>query len=317
MQYNLCCISEELKDDGFKFQTMTWKRFNQLRDEHGEDYALEALGAKWLNNLNVTIATIKHCERHVWGYRVSSSLFPLLTHPDFNYEFHDVPQCNELHSLFKDVTENEAWKVRLSMHPDQFNVLASENDDSVNRTIRELNHNGWLMDKMGCLRGHWNPMNIHVNNTKGDPKQIADRFFANLARCDHSVTSRLVVENEDKGIWNVETLLEYFYKPHGIPITFDTLHHFCNPSTGLITDSGEDNEMEMCDLTWDTRPIFHYSESHPNKPNPRSHADDPTDLPPRQAVDWDIELKNKDKAIRQLYLIERTRESQRMASHDI
>ena len=125
MQYNLCCISEELKDDGFKFQTMTWKRFNQLRDEHGEDYALEALGAKWLNNLNVTIATIKHCERHVWGYRVSSSLFPLLTHPDFNYEFHDVPQCNELHSLFKDVTENEAWKVRLSMHPDQFNVLAS------------------------------------------------------------------------------------------------------------------------------------------------------------------------------------------------
>jgi UV DNA damage endonuclease len=265
----------------------------------------------------VTIATIKHCERHVWGYRVSSSLFPLLTHPDFNYEFHDVPQCNELHSLFKDVTENEAWKVRLSMHPDQFNVLASENDDSVNRTIRELNHNGWLMDKMGCLRGHWNPMNIHVNNTKGDPKQIADRFFANLARCDHSVTSRLVVENEDKGIWNVETLLEYFYKPHGIPITFDTLHHSCNPSTGLITDSGEDNEMEMCDLTWDTRPIFHYSESHPNKPNPRSHADDPTDLPPRQAVDWDIELKNKDKAIRQLYLIERTRESQRMASHDI
>lgn len=74
--------------------------------------------------------------------------------------------------------------------------------------------------------------------------------------------------------------------------------------------------MEMCDLTWDTRPIFHYSESHPNKPNPRSHADDPTDLPPRQAVDWDIELKNKDKAIRQLYLIELTRESQRMKLYD-
>lgn len=310
MQYNLCCISEELKDDGFKFQTMTWKRFNQLCETEGESFALDVLGGRWLNNIETTVATIEHCARNDWGYRLSSSLFPLLTHPDFKYGFDSVPQSNLIRDTFVDVQANNAWQVRLSMHPDQFNVLASENEDSVERTIRELNYHGWLMDKMGCQQNYWNPINIHVNNTKGDPKQIADRFFANLERCDHGVTSRLVVENEDKGIWNVERLLEYFYKPHRIPITFDTLHHFCNPSPGLISDFGEDNAMEMCYLTWDTRPIFHYSESHPNKPNPRSHADMPIDIPPMYPADFDIEIKGKDKAIRQLYAIELTRQSE-------
>ena len=44
--YNLCCISNELKDQGYKFQTMTWKRFNQLCDEHGTEYALDQLGQR-------------------------------------------------------------------------------------------------------------------------------------------------------------------------------------------------------------------------------------------------------------------------------
>ena len=39
--YNLCCISNELKEQGYKFKTMTWKRFNQLCDEHGAEYALD------------------------------------------------------------------------------------------------------------------------------------------------------------------------------------------------------------------------------------------------------------------------------------
>jgi len=123
--YNLCCISNELKDEGYQFQTMTWKRFNQLRDEHGG------------------------------GYRVSSALFPCLTHPEFEYSIEDVPQYDEIMELFRDIVfYNETWQVRLSTHPDQFNVLASENQASVDKTIAELNHHGWVMDKLGCQRNY-------------------------------------------------------------------------------------------------------------------------------------------------------------------
>ena len=57
--------------------------------------------------------------------------------------------------------------------------------------------------------------------------------------------------------------------------------------------------METCAFTWGKiKPLFHYSESHPDKPNPRSHADMPTLCPASDQYDWDIELKSKDAAIR-------------------
>lgn len=284
--YNLCCISEELKDQGIKFQTMTWKRFTQLCELHGDEFALNELGSRWLNNVRVTDYAIGHCYNNGWGYRVSSNIFPILTHPEFKYTIKDVPQYHEIMELFDAIANDPCYDVRLSTHPDQFNVLASENQESVDKTIRELNHQGWVMDMLGCERSYQNPINIHVNCTKGELSDIAARFMSNLAKCDESVTSRLVIENEDKGCWNVDNLLKYF----NLPITYDNLHDKCNPSTK--------NTLIECAATWPCKPLFHYSESHPDKTNPRSHADMPTDCPVSDLYDWDVELKAKDKAIR-------------------
>ena len=293
--YNLCCISNELKEQGYSFKTMTWKRFNQLRDQHGEEHALFELGERWFNNVTVTLECIEHCAREGWGYRVSSDLFPCLTHPDFHYKVSDVPQYDEIMELFQECRDNNAWGVRLSTHPDQFNVLASENQASVDKTIAELNHHGWVMDQLGCERSYQNPMNIHVNCTKGELSDIASRFMSNLNKCEQSVTSRLVVENEDKGCWTVTNLLEHF----DIPITYDNLHDKCNPSQFLPFDGNYFYPMEECAKTWGSvKPLFHYSESHPDKTNPRAHADMPVDKPCSDQYDWDIELKSKDAAIR-------------------
>ena len=296
--YNLCCISNELKEQGYKFQTMTWKRFNQLRDEHGSEYALDQLGQRWLNNVEVTRLCISHCHDNDWGYRVSSSLFPCLTHPEFEYDIADVPQYAQIMEEFRDIVYyNETWQVRLSTHPDQFNVLASENQSAVDKTIRELNHHGWVMDKLGCERSYYNVMCLHVNCSKGDPADIAARFMSNLNRCDQSVISRLAVETEDRGCWNAENLCEHF----DIPVIFDNLHNQCNPSPHR---PNEPHPALLCESTWNgIKPIFHLSESHPDKPNPRCHADMPTFVPPISSLvdaDYDLEYKSKDAAIREM-----------------
>ena len=175
--YNLCCISEELKEQGYKFQTITWKRFNQLLDQHGEYHALHELGERWLNNVRVTFMCVQHCYENGWGYRISSNLFPVMTHPEFNYGIKNVPQYDDIMEELEAIaTYNQTWNVRLSTHPDQFNVLASENQNAVDKTINELNFHGWVMDKLGCARDYSSPMNIHVNCTKGDPADIADRL---------------------------------------------------------------------------------------------------------------------------------------------
>ena len=298
--YNLCCISNELKELGYSFRTMTWKQFNKIRDTEGEERALFLLGERWFNNVVVTLETIEMCAREGWGYRVSSSLFPVLTHPDFKYDISDVPQYDQILELFDECLANDAWGVRLSTHPSQFVVLASENQDAVDKSIAELNHHGWVMDKLGCQRNHYNVMCLHVNNSKGDPADIAARFMSNLNKCDQSVISRLAVETEDKGCWHAENLCEHF----DIPVVFDNLHNQCNSSSLSELDAAL-----LCESTWNgIKPVFHLSESHPDKPNPRCHADMPTFVPLISSLvdaDYDLEYKQKDAAIREMIRLSR------------
>jgi UV DNA damage endonuclease len=322
--YNLCCISEELKKENVSFKTMTWARFCELRDANGLESALEELGARWLNNIQVTKRVIEHCVNNGWGYRVSSSLMPLLTHPEFPGDSRLVPQYQEILQEFAKIKDYLADKnIRISCHPDQFNVLASKNQDAVNKTIKELNFHGAVLDLLGCKQDYSSPINIHVNCSDGTPDEIARRFVENLAKCNKSVRSRLVVENEDKGMWNVLMLLEYFWKTHTIPITFDNLHHKCNPSPHMINDTGEDTAFSSCVETWGSLgyvPLFHYSESITND---RKHADMPTSTPyiefgeDAEKVDFDIELKQKDPAIRALSQIELVHESEKLEMYDI
>ena len=79
-------------------------------------------------------------------------------------------------------------------------------------------------------------------------------------------------------------------------MTYDNLHNKCNPSEHTLDHL---QAMRLCANSWgNIKPLFHYSESHPDKTNPRSHADMPTDRPSSDQYDWDIELKSKDAAIR-------------------
>ena len=285
--FSLCCISKEIKSS---FKTMTWKKYKELASEDLFD-AKYKLGAVWLNNVCVTHDAIKHCIKNGWNYRVSSSLFPILTHPDSNLTPECAPQYGDIAKEFRKIRDC-GYNIRLSTHPDQFNVLASESDESVEKTIKELNHHGWIMDMLGCPRSYEAPMNIHVNCSKGPLDKIANKFFNNLVRCDDSVVSRLVIENEDKGVWNVSNCLKYFGDT--IPVTFDNLHNKCNPS-----ELSESECLDACSKTWrGYTPLFHYSESDPSNKNPRAHADIPVDIPPVGCYDWDVELKSKDKAVR-------------------
>ena len=271
---------------------MTWHRFSQLdRDE-----AVATVSARTLNNIRVTYKILRQCAANGWAYRVSSNLFPLLTYNVANLKLADYPDYIDIMAALADCASVVRDKgVRISCHPDQFNVLASVGKPQVDKTIRELNHHGWLMDQLGGWRDYRTPINIHVNNTKGEPSEIAARFMSNLAKCDESVRSRLVVENEDKGIWTPKLLSEHF----DLPITYDNLHHKCLPD-GL----SHSQAFSLCYKSWMRggyfKPLFHYSESHPDKTNPRSHADMPSERPYEtfsMPVDYDIELKSKDAAI--------------------
>lgn len=289
----LCCISLTLKEQGFNHQTMTYKRFNSLPREE----ALNILGSRILNNLAVTNKTIQFCAENDYVYRVSSDIFPLITYDQANVNLEDLPNHDEIQDEFDDIAKTiSSTGVRVSAHPSEFNSLASLSEKVVEKTITELNFYSSFFDRIGLPADTRSPMNLHVHNNNGTREEIAHRFYQNFKKLDDNCQARLTIENDDKlNCWSVRELVDIFHPITRIPICFDYLHHKCHPN-----DTTEVEAINMCWDTWQTRPLFHYSESRPGN-NPRAHADYAEQQFDNHGLEFDIdmELKAKDLAIAQ------------------
>lgn len=290
INFNLCCISNELAEKGIRFQTITYKRFNQL----GRIQGLQVLSEKILNNVRVTHKIIEHCFKNQWGYRVSSSLFPLITYSKANVNMVELKDYNQIiDSLAKSAEFIVKNPLRISSHPGEFTSIDSDNDELTNRSIVDLESHGWLHDQLGLSQDYSNPINIHLKNNKSTFDIAKSNTSKAFAKMSASVRNRIVFENNHNGRWNTETLLQHY--KNILPITFDNLHDTVNPSR-----TQKQNFIE-CVATWTKfKPLFHYSEG--NDKNKRSHRDLPVSNPVNYEfdVDYDVELKGKDAAIRLL-----------------
>jgi UV DNA damage endonuclease len=289
-------------------------RFNQF-SKHPREEALKILGDRVSENMTTTLDTMKQAHDNEWGYRISSTLFPLFTLDEAQVSLDVLPNAAEIDQKLYDIQSFisgvSPQVFRVSFHPDHFNVLCSSNPEVVRRTVEGLEHHAWAMDRMAGenSRDYWHPLNIHMSRSTGDPEVIAKEFISNYNKLSHRVKSRLVLENEDKGVWTPDMLYELIYSETKIPITYDNLHHKCNPGKWDTRKA-----FSMCASTWrehDVNPLFHYSEGGANG-NPRAHTDFATSNPKtfREQfddyytglldIDWDIEIKQKDYAIQNI-----------------
>jgi UV DNA damage endonuclease len=291
IRLGLCCISLKLKEQGFGHQTMTFKRFNSLPRQE----ALEILGDRILNNLHTTNKTIQFCAENNYVYRVSSDIFPLITYDEANVSLEDLPNHDDIQDEFDDIAQTiTSTNVRVSAHPSEFNSLSSLNEKVIEKSITELNFYSSFFDRIGLPADRRSPMNFHVHNNNGTREEISQRFYNNFKKLDENCQARIVIENDDKlNCWSVKDLVDIFHPITRIPITFDYLHHKCHPN-GLT----ECEAINMCWDTWQTKPLFHYSESREGN-NPRAHADYPKNTFDTYDLEFDVdmELKAKDLAL--------------------
>ena len=298
---------------------MTRKRFNDLSAKEGREFAMNELSERVLHNAKTTLQIVKHCSSNkINHYRVSSKLFPLVTDPTLKINVDDLKDIESIKSTLADVGQAaKDLDVSLSIHPDQFNVLASEKPEVVNKTVTELNFHAWVLDTMKMPQDYTCPMNIHPSTSTKEPtdenlKKIVDRFWAGFQKTNDGVKKRLVVENEDKGCWNCMNLFKYFHiytretYNHAFPLTYDNLHNKCNPSEINGQKIDDIQNVQAFYHTWNTTPVFHWSIGKSDAPSEkRSHADYlDGDIPEFNNVDgipfaikWECEVKAKDKAI--------------------
>ena len=289
MKLSLCCISNILAEQGTKFRTMTYKSYCSKSKEESQQKLSEIIQ----NNFYTSRQIIHHCKKSgIQGYRLSSDLTPVLNHPDVNLTLEDLPdfkliqyQINELKKAIKETG------IKVSAHPSEYITLTSEDEKAIKNSIRDLESHADIFDRLDLPQSYEAPLNIHVRKD-GNPDEIASRFFDNFNKLSDNIRKRLVLENNDNanGVWSVKNLHHYYYKTSQIPITFDTLHHSILPDN--LT---EEEAFNLAYDTWNTTPIFHYSEG---KNNTRAHKDMPDNIPPTyKDVYWDVELKGKDYAI--------------------
>jgi UV DNA damage endonuclease len=324
--YGLVCISEKLKkqDKALAFKAMTRKSFLHWREKHSDgknNFSAETLlEGRILHNLRLTKQILKHCAiNDIFHYRLSSKLFPLITDTTLNLSISHFDNYDEILDELQQIGEIATQNgITISIHPDQFNVLASKRSDVVQKTIRELNFHAAIMDMIGLPQSYAAPINIHPSvtiyqstqtkeATDENLREIVDKFYEGFKQCDEGVRERLVVENEDKGCWNCANLFMYFHNycgtkhGHFFPLTYDNLHDYCNPSSFQEERVTQEQNIQAFAGTWKKDvPVFHYSWGREDKF--RSHADFAAEniRDYDMEITWECELKQKDYAIEQL-----------------
>lgn len=202
-------------------------------------------------------------KNHIKLFRISSNLIPFGSSPANKLLWWDI-----FSSQFKNISEKiKNSGIRVSMHPGQYTVLNSPDEDVVKRAIDDLNYHARVLGSLGVGSEH--KIVLHIGGIYNDKKQAVKRFITNYQYLDNSVKQRLVLENDDK-LYNISDLLE-ISAALNVPIVFDNLHNKINASDIEKSDSYWINE---CRKTWGEKDGYqkiHYSQQDPLK-KPGSHS---------------------------------------------
>lgn len=269
--------------------------------------------------------------KHLRSFRISSEMFPCYT-LDFTSDWYAEIWETLSKNLKRAGDLAKKHEVRLSTHPGQFTVLASNKADVVENSVKDLEYHA-LYGKLMGLEAKDFVMNIHLQGLYGG-KHIdgINRFATHFHYLSDYAQQCLAVENEDKpkSGYDIAHVIELCSK---IPTraTLDTHHYACHRMTETETAfNGTKNvNRKIRDVrhithtdelfleavkTWkDSRPLFHVSQSfHPDneaywmKPNAHSETFWDEELmaihvPMLEYADFDIEAKNKEIAVQGFY----------------
>ena len=185
--------------------------------------------------------------------RLGSDVLPVYTEPTWCYYWRrtDVREYCE-REFAKVGATARALDVRLSMHPGQFTVLASDNEEIVERSIEEFEYHTDVIRWMGYGRTFQDfKNNVHISGRKGPAgiKAVVDTRLSPEAR------NTITIEN-DENKWGLDASLELV---DTCALVLDIHHHWCRE--GEYIEPTDDRYLRVMDSWRGVRPVIHYSYS--------------------------------------------------------
>lgn len=185
-------------------------------------------------------------------FRITSDLLPAYSHDDYMpfYFQPDVVAKLEAHlSMCGDFAR--ANDIRLSFHPGQFCVLASDNPEIVENSITEFEYHADLIRYMGF--GHQFQdfkCNVHIGG-----KQGPDGIKRVMSRLSPEARNSLTIENAEF-TWGLPASLELV---DTCALVLDIHHHWIN--SGEYIEPTDDRFKRIQDSWRGVRPVIHLSTS--------------------------------------------------------
>ena len=184
--------------------------------------------------------------------RLGSDILPVYTQRDWCYfwQLPDVRNYCEA-NLARVGTLARSLDVRLSMHPGQFTVLASDTPDIVDRSIEEFEYHTDVIRWMGYGRQFQDfKCNVHISGRQG-PAGIKSAF----KRLSPEARNCITIEN-DENKWGIDDSLEL---ANTLALVLDIHHHWCRE--GEYISATDDRFKRIIDSWRGVRPTIHYSVS--------------------------------------------------------
>jgi UV DNA damage repair endonuclease len=239
------------KDNAKKYNTgsttITWL------NRQTKDVAEQKLWDLMVQNLEATrklVERVGQLEENLRMVRLSSDLLPAYTEPSWSYFWRRtdvVDYCSRVFSSIGDLARSRG--VRLSFHPGQFCVLASESSGIIDRSVEDFEYHADMARYMGYGRTFQDfKINVHIAGRRG-PQGIKDV----MKRLSPEARNCITIEN-DEITWGIESSLELV---DTCALVLDIHHHWIK--TGEYIENTDDRIKKISDSWRGVRPVIHYS----------------------------------------------------------
>jgi UV DNA damage endonuclease len=229
--------------------TLTW--LNRQRKEVAEQKLWDLM----VQNLEATrklVNRVGQLDETLRMVRIGSDVLPAYTAADWSYFWRRSDVVSYLDKHFKIIGDSARTNdVRLSMHPGQFTVLASVNQNIVEKSIEEFEYHADMARWMGYGKQFQDfKINVHISGRLG-PQGIIDV----IPRLSPEARNCITIEN-DENAWGIESSLEL--EKH-CALVLDIHHHWIR--TGEYIQATDDRCKRVIDSWRGVRPAMHYSVS--------------------------------------------------------
>ncbi len=255
------------KDDCKKYNTGTTTRAWLNRQTRGiaED-KLWTLTKENIESVRLLVQRVGTLDPRLRMVRLSSDILPLYTEVDWRYFYRQSDVVAYMERHFAAIGQiARQLDVRLSFHPGQFTVLASDNPEIVNSSIEEFEYHVDMARWMGYGQKFQDfKINVHIAGRLG-PNGIRQAY----SRLSPEARNSITIENEENS-WGLDDCLTL---GDLLPIVLDIHHHYCRE--GEYIESSDPRVKMVIDSWRGVRPVIHYSQSreeymvgHPDNERP-------------------------------------------------